>query len=70
MTRSFPASLKKDLRQLCERTTRGTCGRRPTRRGILASIAADQLMLNDRDGVVRTFQRIELVYGKELSGTG
>ena len=36
------------------------------RRGILAAIAADQLMLNDRDGAVRTFERIELIYGREF----
>ncbi len=65
VTRSFPASLKKDLKQL--RADYPQYVRmKANRRGILASIAADQLMLNDRAGVVRTFQRIELIYGREF----
>lgn len=65
VTRSFPASLKKDLKQL--RADYPQYVRmKANRKGILASIAADQLMLNDRAGVVRTFQRIDLIYGREF----
>ena len=67
VTASFPAEVRKDLRQLRKDYPRYVRGK-ANRRGILAAIVADQLTLNDSDGVVRTFQRIELVYGREFSG--
>ena len=66
VTRSHPVSLRKDLREL-RKDYPLYAKQKANRRGILASIAADQLLLNDRDGVVRTFQRIEVLYGNEFS---
>ena len=66
VTRANPVSLRKDLRQLRRDYPRYVKAK-ANRRGILAAIVADQLLLNDRDGVVRTFQRIEMIYGNEFS---
>ena len=66
VTRAHPASLRKDLQELRKDYPRYVKAK-ANRRGILASIAADQLLLNDRNGVGRTFQRIEMLYGNEFS---
>ena len=66
VTRANPVSLRKDLKEL-RKDYPQYVKMKANRRGILASIAADQLMLNDRDGVVRTFERIKLVYGNEFT---
>lgn len=67
VTRSNPVSLRKDLKQLRKDYPRYVKAK-ANRRGILAAIAADQLQLNDSDGVVRTFERIKLLYGNEFTG--
>ena len=66
VTRANPVSIRKDLRLLRKDYPRYVKGK-ANRRGILAAIVADQILLNDRDGVVRTFQRIEMIYGNEFS---
>jgi hypothetical protein len=66
VTRANPVSIRKDLRLLRKDYPRYVKGK-ANRRGILAAIVADQILLNDRDGVVRTFGRIEMIYGNEFS---
>lgn len=66
VTRSFPALVRKDLAQL-RKDYPLYKRKKANRKGILAAIVADQLTLKDSDGVVRTFQRIELLYGNEFS---
>ncbi len=66
VTRANPVSLRKDLRQLRKDYPRYVRAK-ANRRGILAAIAADQLMLNDRAGAAKTFRRIKVVYGSEFT---
>jgi len=65
VTRSHPASLRKDLAELRKDYPRYVKAK-ANRRGILACIAADQLMLNDSAGAARTFKRVEVIYGREF----
>ena len=65
VTRSFPAEMRKDLRVL-RKDYPLYVRQKANRRGILAAIVAEQLLLNDRDAVGKTFQRIEMIYGREF----
>jgi hypothetical protein len=67
VTREFPGELRKDIRQL-KKDYPQYVRMKANRRGILATLAADYLTLNDSDGTVRTFKKIEVLYGREFSG--
>ncbi len=66
VTRQNPISIKKDLRSH-RKEYPAFVKAKANRKGILASIVADQLLLNDQDAVVKTFKRIEFAYGREFS---
>ena len=65
VTRGFPGEVRKDLRALRKDYPSFVRQKAPLK-GILAAIAADTILLNDEKGTARTFQRIEMIYGREF----
>ena len=64
-TRGFPAEVRKDLREQ-RRNYRAFVRAKANRKGVLAAIAADQILLNDAGGTADTFRRIDELYGREF----
>ena len=64
-TRAFPAQVKKDL-GILRKDYRSFVKQHASRKGILAAIAADYILLNDASATARTFGTIDTLYGREF----
>jgi hypothetical protein len=64
-TRGFPAEVRRNL-SLLRHDYPSFVKQKANRKGILASIAADQILLNDAKGTARTFSKLDVLYGREF----